>query len=386
MIDKTAQRQSIEVANVGGQLRPAFICELTVTPIAAGAQEFFAQGFTAGREFSGPVSIRGQVTIPGGPAKYVLLVSDPVKINVRPLPADGEPPGFTGAMGKFFGDPPQLSTNRLRVGEPVHLKITFHGEGGLTRFVPPAPPRSRDWQVIADNPPATGFTLIPLTDEARATPAIPFSCFDPVAGKYSDLTIPPLPVTVVGEGLPVEQPVFDDDAKPAAPLKLGDLAPTPGKTAASLKPLQLRGWFVGVQLLPVFGFLALWRWDCRRRFLEAHPEIVRRRQARRALRRIKRALQKAFAAGDADAFVRHAADALCIAVAPNYPADPQALVCADVLAQLSVAEQNGRAGETVRRIFAAADARFAVSPETQAGLPALRAEVETVLLKLEEKL
>jgi hypothetical protein len=120
--------------------------------------------------------------------------------------------------------------------------------------------------------------------------------------------------------------------------------------------------------------------------LEAHPEIVRRRQARRALRRIKRALQKAFAAGDADAFVRHAADALCIAVAPNYPADPQALVCADVLAQLSVAEQNGRAGETVRRIFAAADARFAVSPETQAGLPALRAEVETVLLKLEEKL
>ena len=386
MIDKTAQRQSIEVANVNGQSAPAFICEMTVTPIAAGAQEFFAQGFTAGREFSGPITIRGQVTIPGGPAKYVLLVSEPVKINVRPLPADSEPPGFTGAMGKFFRDPPQLSTNRLRVGEPIHLKITFHGEGDLARFVPPAPPRSRDWQIIADNPPATGFTLIPLTDEARATPAIPFSGFDPAAGKYFDLTIPPLPVTVVGEGLPAELPVFDDDAKPAAPLKLGGLAPTPGKTAASLKPLQLQGWFVFLQLVPVFGFLALWQWDRRRRFLEAHPEIVRRRQARRALRREKSKLQKAFAAGDANAFVRHAADALCIAVAPNYPANPQALVCADVLAQLAGAEVAGRAGETVRRIFAAANARFAVSPQTRADWLALQLEIETVLLKLEEKL
>jgi hypothetical protein len=386
MIDKTAMRQSIEVANVNGQLRPAFICELTVTPIAAGAQEFFAQGFTAGREFSGPISIRGQVTIPGGPAKYVLLVSEPAKINVRPLPADSEPAGFTGAMGKFFRDPPQLSTNRLRVGEPIHLKIVFHGEGDLTRFVPPAPPRSRDWQVIADNPPATGFTLIPLTDEARATPAIPFSGFDPVAGKYFDLTIPPLPVTVVGEGLPAELPVFDDDAKSAAPLKLSSLAPTPGKTVASLKPLQLQGWFVFLQLVPVAGFLALWQWDRRRRFLQAHPEIVRRRQAKRALRREKLKLQTAVAAGDADAFVRHAADALCIAVAPNYPANPQALVCADVLAQLAGAERNSLADETVRRIFTAADAQFAITPETQADLLALQAEVETVLLKLEEKL
>ena len=80
--------------------------------------------------------------------------------------------------------------------------------------MPPAAPRSRDWQVIADPPPATGFTLIPLTDEAQETPAIPFSYFDPATGKYVDLTIPSLPVTVVGEGLPVELAAFDDEAKP----------------------------------------------------------------------------------------------------------------------------------------------------------------------------
>src|SRR5665213_2031659 len=386
MTDKTALRQSIAVVNVNGQLKPAFVCEMTVTPIAAGPQQVSAQGFTAGREFSGPISIRGQVSLPGGPTKYVLLVSDPVQINVRPLPAEGELPGFTGAIGKFFRDPPQLATNRLRVGEPVSLKIAFHGEGDLTRFVPPVPPRSRGWQIIAAPPPASGFTLIPLTDEVQETPAIPFSYFDPETAKYVDLTIPPQPVTVVGEGLPVQLPAFDDDEQSAAPLKLSGLAPTPGKTVASLKPLQMRGWFVAVQLAPVIGLFALWQWDRRRRFLAAHPEIVRRLQARRALHREKRKLQNAIVAGDAAAFAQHAADAMRIAVAPHYPANPQALVCGDVLAQLDDAEQNDQAGETVKKVFAAADAQFAVITQTPPDLAALKSGVAAVLQKLEEKL
>ena len=386
MTDKTAMRQSIEVVNVGGQLKSSFICDMTVTPIATGALIFSAQGFTAGREFSGPISIRGQVTIPGGPAKYVLLVSEPVAINVRPLPAENNVSGFTGAIGKFFSDPPQLSTNRLRVGEPAHLKLNFHGVGDLTRFVLPAPPRSRDWQIIADNPPATGFTLIPLTDEAHATPVIPFSCFDPSAAKYVDLTIPPLPVTVVGEGLPMQRPASEAETISDVPAKLSDLAPALGKIMASLKPLQLHGWFVVLQLVPVMGFLALWRWDRRRRFLEAHPEIVRRRHARRALRREKVKLQNAVEAGNAGKFAHCAADAMRIAVAPHFPAHPQALVCGDVLAQLDIADQNSHAGKTVREIFAAADARFALAPQTQADLLALKSDVEAVLRELEEKL
>ena len=386
MTDKTSLHQAIEVAQAGGQPRQEFVCEMTVTPIAAGPQTFSAQAFTAGSDFSGPVSIQGQVTLPSGPARYVLLVSDPVGIQVRPLPVEGELPGFTGAIGFFSSDPPQLATNLLHVGEPVRLKIVFHGEGDFTRLVPPAAPRSRDWQIIADLPPATGFTLIPLTDDTRETPAIPFSCFDPARGKYADLTIPPLPVTVVGEGLPVQLPASDDEARAATPLKLSALAPLPGKTAVSLAPPQLRGGFVSLQLMPVIGFLGLWQWDRRRRFLEAHPEIVRRRRALRALRREKKKLQKAAAAGDAAAFIQHAADAMRIAVAPHYPANPRALVCGDVLEHLDAGESRGRAEEAVRKVFAAADARYAVTAQTEADWIALESGVETVLLKLEAKL
>ena len=386
MTDKTAMRQSIEIISANGVLRPAFICDMTVTPIAAGPLKFSAQGFTAGREFMGPISIRGQVSLPGGPANYVLLVSDLVQINVRPLPAEGELPGFTGTIGKFLRDPPLLATNRLRVGEPVHLKLAFHGEGDLTRLVPPDAPRSRDWQIIADSPPTTGFTLIPLIDAATNTPAIPFSCFDPATARYADLTIPPLPVTVVGEGLPVELRAADAAAPTAAPLKLSGLAATPGKTASSLMPLQLRGWFVGVQLAPVAGFLALWQWDRRRRYLEAHPDIVRRRRARRELRREKNLLRNAVTAGDPEGFVRHAAAAMRIATAPHFPAEARALVGGDVLAQLDEAVRNGRAGETVKKIFAADDAQFAQGAAIEAGWLALKPDVDAVLLKLEERL
>jgi hypothetical protein len=326
------------------------------------------------------------VTIPGGQPSYVLLVSDEVEINVRTLPSEGKRPGFTGAVGKYFHDPPQLSTNRLRVGELAHLSVMFHGEGDLSRLKPPVPPRSRDWQIIPDNPPDTGYTLIPLTDEARETPAIPFSYFDPEAGKYVDLTIPSLPVTVIGEGLPTHLQTTDGESESAASLKLSMLAPVPGKTAGSLEPLQMRGWFVGLQLLPVIGFLALWQWDRRRRFLEAHPELVRRRQARRALRREKKHLQKAVAAGDAAAFVWHAVEAMRIAAAPRDAANPRALVCADVLAQLDGADQRGRAGETVRKIFAAADAQFADSAQTRVDCLALESHVEALLRQLEGKL
>jgi hypothetical protein len=386
MTDKSASRQVIEPVVLQGQLKNVFAAELVVTPIAVGRLKFSAQAFTAGREFTAPISIRGQVTLPGGIPKYVFLVSDPVEIHVRPLPVDDELPGFTGAIGKFFHDPPRLSTNRIRVGEPLQLKLTFHGEGNLTRFVPPIEPASHDWQIIADPPPATSFTLIPLTDEARETPAIPFSYFDPATGKYADLTIPPQPVTVVGESLPVKLAVFGEEGKPAAPLQLSALESAPGRTVWSLRPLQLRGWFLGLQLTPALGFLALWLWDRRRRYLEAHPDIVRRAQARRALRREVQKLHKAVAAVDQNAFVQHAARAMSIAVAPHFPANPQALVSADVLAHLATVGQNGQAAETVKRVFAAVDAQFAVTPPSPPDLLSLRPGVESVLQALEEKL
>jgi hypothetical protein len=309
-----------------------------------------------------------------------------VALNVRPVPTEGQPAGFNGAIGVFRSEPPSLGTDRLQVGQPVHLRLEFHGNGDLTRFVPPNPPHSLDWQIIRDPAPATGFTLIPLTDEIQATPAIPFCSFDPITATYIDLSVPPIPVTVTGEGLPLELRSGDQAADDSIPQKLSSLATTPGKSVSSLMPLQMQAWFWGIQLLPALGFFGLWQWDRHRRFLEAHPDLARRRKARRDLRRKRMELEKAAAADDADKFIRLAAEAMQIAVAPHYPANPQALVGADVLAQLDSAGTTSESGETVKLIFGAVDQRFALKGTSPADWLELKSEVDAVLQQLEEKL
>ncbi|MFO1513390.1 MAG: hypothetical protein U1F83_10830 [Verrucomicrobiota bacterium] len=404
LMDKNSFRQTIGMTEVNGRNVAAFIYETTVTPIAAGSLSLSAQGFAAGRDFSGPIVISGQVTIPGGPPQYVLLDSEPVTLNVRMLPPEGELPGFKGAIGQLSCDPPQLVTNTVKVGEPLELFVAVRANVNLSRLVPPEPPRVRGWQsfpavnrgyVMPGQGTNAGvifaFTFIPLSDELRATPAIPFSAFDPQRGVYVDLTIPAVPIKVVPDAsytnaLAWADPVGGDGAA-ARKLVLSGIVTKRGKETSRLQPLQLRGWFIAIQIAPVFVLGGLWMWERRRRYLEQHPEVVRCRRARRELRRVKRRLQQAALAGAAADFTECGVKALRIACAPHYPANPQALVCADVLEVMPVEERQGPSGEIVRRLFAAADAvNFSGSAGSPGELLTLRQGLEAVLLKLEARL
>lgn len=404
IVDKNSVRQSIQTRVRNGRGQGLYIYEASLTPIAAGEVKLSAQGFTAGMQFGGPIVISGQVTIPGGPPKYILLDSEIANLHIRPVPAEGELPGFAGAVGSYTCDLPILATNTVRVGDPVPLNVTIRGQQNLNRLAPPLPPRVPGWQIfpavrkgVVGEPgtPSYGaafsYTLIPTTEELHTTPAIPFSCFDPKRGAYVDLTIRPVAITVISNGAVAngEAPVLLTESayEPEKKLALSKLVDSPGRTAGSLVPLQLRGWFPLVPLTPVLGFCALGLWDRRRRFLERHPEIARRRRARRDLRRVKRALKHAAASGDAAGFRQSAVKAMQIAVAPHYPAEPRALVGGDVLEILAGPERAGRAGEVVRRCFAEADAAaFATTSPGQDKLLGWQSEFDAVLVKLEERL
>ena len=399
--DKSAARQSIQTLKKNGVPLPAFVYETRITPITAGTIKLSAQGYTAGMQFSGPVVISGQVSLSSGPPQYLLLDSEPVTIEVLPLPTGNELPGFNGAIGHFSCDPPLLATNRLAVGDPVQLTVIFRGSPNLDRLHPPLPPRTPEWQIFpatpggsvaaaGTNPPGAFFhyTLIPLSYAPRATPAIPFSCFDPALGCYLDLTIPPVPVTLpaanAGSDVDTAQLLAEDVPGSSQSPGWSRLAATPGPRSALLGPLQFHPWFWFVQGLPVLGFIGLGMWERRRRRWEQHPEWRRRREARRALRRARRVLERA--ADDAD-FLRGAVSALQIACAPHYPATPWALVCGDILQLLPAAEREGEPGETVRRIFAAADtAAFAANKGTRSNILAEKVRLKKILANLEERL
>ncbi len=396
LMEQSLMRARYEMRAVAGSSDgvQTLIIETLVTPITAGSLSAFAQAF---------ISFPAPAGVPAG-QPYTLVDSMPVDFRVRPLPRSGELPGFTGAVGTFALDPPQLATNIVPVGSPLVLTVRIHGEGNLARLTPPPAPQTPDWHVVASTsdktPPAAvlaqgfttfSYTLIPLAEAARATPPIPFSAFDPARAAYVDLTIPPVPIKVKRGVLPPDlQAVREADAMAVEPEKepaLSDLAATPGTTMASLAPMQSRGWFPVVQLAPGAVFLGLWGWGRRRRYLELHPGLVLRRRARRALRRERRALHRAAQAGDAARFATAAVSALRVSCAPFYPADPRALVGGDILALLPEAEQTGRSGAIVRRVFAVTDAAlFSAAHGDAQELLALRSDLERVLGQLEAQL
>jgi len=403
LLDQTAVRQSIRAMEFNGRTGPAFIYESTITPLVAGRLDLTAQAFTAGNQFSGGIIIQGQATIPGGPPQFVLLDSDAVRLDVEPLPRAGVLPGFNGAIGQFTLDPPQLSTPTVRVGDAVKLFVTVRSPGDVKRIIAPPPPAVTNWQIfpgVAENLPQAqplagnvasfSYTMIPLTNRMTATPAIPFSYFDPQQKIYVDLTIAAVPISV-GAGTATAEAQALAQAAAATTgdkkLKLSGLAGTPGRTAASLVPLQMRGTFWWGQLIPLLGFGSLWLWDRRRRFLEQHPEIVVRRRAKRALRRERAALQKAARAGDAPRFASGAITALRVACAPHFPATPRALVGRDVLELFDAATRDGRPGEVVRMFFAATDAtQFSPTAPASNELLNLQPELDQLLDQLEARL
>ncbi len=280
----------------------------------------------------------------------------------------------------------------MRAGEPFTLTVLVRGDGNLGRLTPPQAPVSREWQTFpptADVPSAAvvqmrGFasfkyTLIPLSDAITATPAIPYSFFDPAKKAYVDLTIPPAPIKVQPGAVATtvspeptnaaaSDPEFDDPSSHEKEPVLSELATTPGAKIASLTPLQQRWWFAALQLIPAAALGGLWAWDRRRRFLEQHPEVVLKRRARRGLARQLRLARSAAGARDGTGFVTAGAEALREACAPHSAANPAALVCADVLHELPETERSGRSGEMIRRFFAAADA-FAFSAARSRTVP-----------------
>lgn len=408
LLDQSAVRQTVPQMEFQGRIGPVYIYESTLTPLVAGRLSITAQGFTAGNQFSGSIVIQGNATISGGQPQYILLDSDPVTLDVEPLPRTGLLPGFTGAIGRFAAPAARLAPDVVRVGEMVKVLATFESEGETKRLLAPPPPAVTNWQVfppLADGPPVTlpraggqfsttvtfSYTMIPLTNNMTHTPAIPFSYFDPELKKYVDLTIPPLPITVRAGAVSEEAQALAQAAAAAGrsgqKLKLSGLATAPGRTGGVLVPLQQRAGFWWLQLVPFATFALLWYGERRRRFWEQHPELVRRGQARRALRRERKVLNAAVRGNDEARFAASAVLALRVACAPHFPATPRALVGSDILEVFDEPTRNGRAGEVVRQLFTRMDAtQFSATPPPAGELLALQPELDQLLDILEAKL
>ncbi len=241
-----------------------------------------------------------------GRQRKLHLTSDPIPIEVLPLPATGKPEQFTGAVGQY-----QMTTtvepNRAKIGDPMELRISLAGSGALDNTPVPEP---ASWNGFKTHPATSEIEytdlrhlssrkqfkrmIIPTDPKLTHVPALQFSYFDPVTEQYVTLTTPPTPVEITGSTPPNprgDPPAPNGLAPTDDTLAIQTIRHAPGRLAQLQPPLITRTWFLAIPGVSLLAFLVAFGWRQRVEYYEAHPEAVRRHHVRRLTRNTLRQLQ-----------------------------------------------------------------------------------------------
>jgi len=136
----------------------------------------------------------------GTTSRMVTARSAPVKIRVQPLPEDGRPAGFSGAVGQYRIES-RIDTLRTRQDQALTLRYIVQGAGNINALQLPPPQLPNTVEVFApkinkqiDNSGKTirgtltyEYVLIPRQPGLLTIPAIIFSYFDPQTRRYCQL-------------------------------------------------------------------------------------------------------------------------------------------------------------------------------------------------------
>ncbi|MFN3189284.1 MAG: hypothetical protein ACE361_02085 [Aureliella sp.] len=136
--------------------------------------------------------------------------SEPFELRVLPLPTEGRPEGFSGAVGNGFSISTSANRSVVRVGDPISLNVTIQGDGNLESLRAPllagAGALDEDLFELPSEPPSGSYTgdakqfKIPIrvkSESVNQLPAIPFSWFNPTTEKYEVAFSKPIALQVM---------------------------------------------------------------------------------------------------------------------------------------------------------------------------------------------
>ncbi len=129
------------------------------------------------------------------------LRADALDVSVLPLPEQGRPPDFSGAIGNFSVQM-DVSPRTIKTGDPVTLKTTVTGKGNFSTVTGPVLKNAEGFKTYKPESKQEGRTktfeqiLIPTSDNINNVPQALFSFFDTASGKYRTITQGPFPLTI----------------------------------------------------------------------------------------------------------------------------------------------------------------------------------------------
>ena len=311
--------------------------------------------------------------------KDISVTSPSAELKVLPLPAEGRPKDFSGAVGSFkIAD--ELSAPRAAVGDPLTLRLKITGSGNFDRVDSRMLEQLDRWKTY---PPKSKFTaadavgfkgektfeqpLIAAQPGEQTLPPVTFNYFDPATRRYEIARSTPLQVTIAASpgdntaaaALTANGGPPPPSAPPADPALRALRAdhPETASTARSLLPLYFEPAFLAVP--SVLALLFAGGWVGRRRANSgARSVAVSRRRRLQATAHVLRQISQAADAGQSAQFFAHARAALQQDLGVRWQMPPQDITAAEIDARL------GADGDGLRQIFALADeANYAGRPE-----------------------
>jgi len=142
----------------------------------------------------------------------VVLESAGVDINVLPLPQEGKPNNFSGAVGQYNFNV-SFGPDNVKEGDPITMRMTILGKGNLSAIQMPALSLTDNFKIYdpqifeKDNIKKSEQVIIPQSEDITEIPVIQFSYFDPQLKIYRTITKGPFPIHVAklkdGEGFKV---------------------------------------------------------------------------------------------------------------------------------------------------------------------------------------
>jgi hypothetical protein len=288
--------------------------------------------------------------------KEVTIASPSSALKVLPLPTEGRPQDFSGAVGDF-----QLSSDvspvRAAAGDPLTLRLHVTGAGNFDRVDPSMIDHLDNWKTY---PAKSSFTpgdsvgyrgekvfeqpLIAAQSGEQSIPGLGLSYFNPGTRHYERARTPPINVTITASladssesALAAPQSRSGVESQWARGLRADH--PQPQSSTTQLRPPYFQARFLAVPATLALILAASWF-------------AVRPNPARSNTKEVERALAQLDALarrGDSSSFFEAARNALSRSFAARWQVHPDQLTSTELKARL------GTAGEDVERLFALAD-------------------------------
>jgi hypothetical protein len=203
------------------------------------------------------------------PPQQITIKGDPVALTALPLPVDGQPRSFAGAVGEFTMTT-SVKPTMVEAGDPITVTAKIEGRGDFDRVTAPQITNPDGWRTY---PPSSKFegdddvgisgtktfemAAIPETKKT-ASPALEWSYFDPIKEQYVTLTDHGSPIKMEGEFQTAAAPVMAQQTpapNQAAPDIMYIRADSTGWTG-TMEPLYANRLFWEAQGGPLLALVA----------------------------------------------------------------------------------------------------------------------------------